>query len=275
MSQEPPASAASPPPPGPPPRWTLRDWLSLGRRHREDVGLLVAALNLITGFGVGILAIVVSIIVARIAEDQRRIQEATVLPLISVQSQRNEYNNSKKDLVVQNHGGPLNHLQVESWSFVTVHLRLTSEPDSAIAFIPLVGHVKPIALTYRVQGIIAKADAEDVWSYFEEGLGARVFADSTVTARCGSLGYLVHLAYDDLRERHYDRYVVVDSKDFRYVDARRARQLADTLDARMKAGNAINGTYSDQAAWLAVARRTTPSARRGDAVLLRTLESRK
>src|SRR5262249_55634455 len=154
-----------------------------------------------------IAAIFISLRVAKISDDQRRIQEATVLPQISVRYEESEYNAPASDLVVQNLGGPLNHLQVDYRSFVTARLHARSAADTVFGFLPLSGFFGPMRLTGQWQGVVARTSTDDGSPnfYFEEGLRGPGFGDTIVAVLPGTVYHLIHLSYQDLLGKNHDR----------------------------------------------------------------------
>jgi hypothetical protein len=248
----------------------FRRWWRFAKKHHE-------VLSLVGTLVTSIAAIVISWRVAQISGDQKRIQEATVLPQISVRCQEDENNSTATNLVVQNLGGPLNHLQAHSWSFITARFHAPSAGDTVLGFLPLFGFFEPMRLTNKTQGEVARAgtDISTSNAYFEEYLPATGFADSTVAILPGTVYHLVHIYYEDLLEKHHDRYIIANRRDFWGVEASAsARALVDSLSDRTQAGNAIVSQGST-ASWLACARRALPRVRVRDTAILRALEVRR
>jgi hypothetical protein len=231
-----------------------RKYARLFRRHREDAAVLF-----------GVAAFTFSLIGTCNSLDQLAIQRNSVLPqlAVSVRPTRGDAPDAPDpvELIVTNNGGLANDLQVDCRSFIPMRIKLPTQRDTLLTYLPVENYFGRITKTWQARGVIARAlPATPAPSADNAAVNPQA------TYRCADLSvypgrahHVVHVAYTDLFGKKNDRYFVVTEMASWEAPARVWRRLTDSLTVRQATRRRFDLSHASSANVLQWARAMIPA----------------
>ena len=235
------------------------------RRHRDDVSVLGALV-----FGVA--AVMFSLLGTCNTRDQLAIQKYSALPQLGVSVRPSRHDpGDAVELIVTNHGGVINGLQIDCLSFIPMWIKLAQKRDTLITFLPMENYFRSVTKTHEARGVIARAGpAPAVPNNGYAASHALVTYDGAdLSVRPGRAHHVVHVEYDDALGKRRERFFVVSEMDSWEASAGVSRRLADSLVARQATLRRFDLNHASSKNVLRWARTIVPAGRNDRGLLHR------